>query len=463
MIETFNPLETHITFYVILNVFYCTCTALWIAGIFFTRRYLFIKPSMLLLTFSHIFLQWPISIYAGYYEHFLPDPYVFALLIHAYMIIGLFVTVFAFRRNAKTIWYRITDQYLLENAISIKAVVFTTALVVCVVFVYLAYVPFNSTGLYAIFMDPSIAAEARENSLKLLDNQALQYAFSLMVSSVAPLLAVMLSLLLMKAISKRALLKIPIPVLLLFFLAFAVSMPGARISVVNMIIVIAIAQLFRKGLPFKPFKFFLLLLLLLLPPAILSILREGKDMEVGILFEYLGYLARRTFIITMDVGSWYIHYAQVHGAFGIASVPKLAVIMGVTPVNTPNLIGLTYMVTALKSVSAVAGYLFTYYSYFGITSVIFSLFGLWLLDVALLVYKRLSNVMLLPCIAAANLSILSFISSDYTTVWLTHGFGVILLLSWLIDHFIVSSGRVLKPISSQNGEMAETSVFKSSF
>jgi len=146
----------------------------------------------------------------------------------------------------------------------------------------------------------------------------------------------------------------------------------------------------------------------------------------------------------MDVGSWYIHYAQIHGTFGIASVPKLAVIVGIEPINTPNLIGLTYSYTAVESVTACAGYLFTYYSYFGMASLLLSILCLWFLDVAVLVYKRLSNVMLLPCISAVSLSILSFVSSDYTTVWLTHGFGVILLLSWLIDHFIVSSESVIK-------------------
>jgi hypothetical protein len=374
------------------------------------------------------------------------------------MIIGLLVTVFTFNQNARAIWDRITDPSLLENAVSIKAVIFTTALVACVIAAYLAYVPFDSTGLYAIFTNPSTAAEAREKSLKLLDSQILKYAYSIMVSSVAPLLAVMLSILFMRDIAKRYFLKFPIYAFLLLFLVFAVSMTGARITIVNLIIVIAIAHFFRKGLPFKPGKFFLLLLILLLPPTILSILREGKAMGVEIIFEYLGYLARRTFILTMDVGSWYIHYAQIHGAFGIASIPKLAAILGVEPVNTPNLIGLAYMNTTVKSVSAVAGYLFTYYSYFGIASLFFSILCLWILDVALLVYERLTPVMLLPCVAAASLSILSFISSDYTVVWLTHGFGVILLLSWLIDRFIVSSGGILKILSRKNGALAKTSV-----
>ena len=151
MIETFNPLETNFTFYVIINLFFCILTALWIAGIFFTQRYLLIKPSMLLVTFSHIFFQWPITIYAGYYEYFLPDPYAVALLIHAYVDLGLLVSVFTFRRDARTTWDRIIDPRIFEKAVSIKAVVFTTSLVVCVIVFYLSYVPFKNTGLYAIF------------------------------------------------------------------------------------------------------------------------------------------------------------------------------------------------------------------------------------------------------------------------------------------------------------------------
>lgn len=448
MIETFNPFETHITFYVLLNAFLCICTAFGIGGIFCIRRYLFVKPSMLLLTFSHIFFQWPITIYAGYYEKFLPDPYVFAFLIHAYILVGLLVTVFTFRGNARRIWVRITDSAFLRNAVvGRKAIFLLFSLVLCVMGVYFFYVPFASTGLYAIFADPSNAAMAREQSLKLLDSRALKYGYSLMVSSIAPLLAVMLSIRIAGEFRKRNYYAVMIYIIFFSFLAFSVSVTGTRVAMVNLLIVIAMALLFHKGLPFKPFKGFLFLIILLFLPTILTILREGKAIALGNMIEYLGYLARRTFILTMDVGSWYVHYSQIHGSFGVASIPKLAVALGVEPVNTPNLIGLTYTNTSIKSVSAVAGYLFTYYSYFGIASLLFSVLFLWFLDVALLVYKRLSNGMLLPCMAAASLSILSFISSDYTTVWLTHGFGVILLLSWLIDHFIVASTNVSEPAS----------------
>ena len=331
MSETFNLLDTRITFYVIMNVSFCLATSCWIAGLFVTHRYLFIKPSMLLLAFSHVFFQCPLALYSGYYEQFLPDPYAFALLVHAYMIMGLLVSVFTYRRSAESAWNQITDPRLLDNAVSMRAVVFTTSLVACVVAAYLAYVPFKSTGLYAIFATPSLAAEAREKSLKLLDSQTLQYAYSLMVSSVAPLLAVMLGVLLLKGWRKRDFVKFSLHIIFLFLLMFSVSMTGARISAVNLILVIAIAFVFSKGLPFQPLKLSLLIIFLLLPPTMLSILREGKAVGLGTVFEYLEYLARRAFIMPLDTGSLYVHYAQTHSPSGISAIPKLAAILGIAP------------------------------------------------------------------------------------------------------------------------------------
>jgi hypothetical protein len=139
-------------------------------------------------------------------------------------------------------------------------------------------------------------------------------------------------------------------------------------------------------------------------------------------------------------GVMYVHHSEVEGRFGIAAVPKLATLLGVDVINVPNLIGLRYSERALDTVSAVAGYLFTYYSYFGISSLIFSLVGLWFLDVAIIIYGKLSPHLLLPCIAAISVSTLSFISSDYTTAWLTHGFGIILFLSWMTDRLKTLSG-----------------------
>jgi len=99
----------------------------------------------------------------------------------------------------------------------------------------------------------------------------------------------------------------------------------------------------------------------------------------------------------------------------------------------PNYIGLRYQPNAGPTVSAGAGYLLTYYSYFGVASLLISLIGLWLLDMAVYVYGKLSPSFLIPCVSAVSLSTLSFISSDYTTVLVTHGFAVTLIIALSVD------------------------------
>lgn len=445
MLEYYCILEAPITLYVFLNWFFCLITLSFLALIFFSKRYLFIKPSILLLAYSHIFFQWPLAIYSGYYEKFLLDPFVFAFLIHAYILTGLLVSVFILNHKARMIWEQVTNRQTRDVKVSLGAVLILGVLTVGVTIFYLENVPFSQTGLYAIFSRPEVSGLWRERSLKLLENQTLKYAYSIMVSSIAPLLVVMLFFAFLNGFKRLKMIMALFCIAAIIGVAFVVSLPGARVSTVNILLAITFAYLFHRGLPFRPLKIFLLIAVILLLPALLSILREGREVRFDRLLTYLGYVGRRTFLQTMDVGSWYVHYSQVEGRFGIAAVPKLAALLGVDVTNVPNIIGLRYREYPLASVSAVAGYLFTYYSYFGIFSLIFSIMGVWFLDVAIIIYGKLSHHLLLPCIAAISVSTLSFISSDYTTTWLTHGFGIILFLSWMIDR-LKNYINKLKPI-----------------
>jgi hypothetical protein len=436
MITDYNILTTPFSLYLCLNWFFCLACAFWIGVLFYKRRYLFVKPSLLTLSWYHLFFQWPLAFYSGHYMGYLPDPYTFAFLIHGYILIGLLVCPFTLDLKANKIWGRIAGFHKEEPLASPGAMVLLGAIIIGITLAYLSQVPLSQTGLYTIFFRPEVSVIAREKSLKLLGNMPLVYAYSLMVSCAAPLLAVMLFWALRKAIKRWQIFSILFYIILLVGLAVSIGLPGARISIVNMILVMVIAYLFHRGLPLRLGKFLFLIGTILLLPAILTILREGKEISLETLFAYLGYIGHRAFVVPMDVGSWYIHYTQVEGGFGVAGIPKLAALLGRRAVNVPNFIGLKYEGGAYTSVTSPAGYLFAYYSYFGMISLVISLAGVFLLDIAVFFYERLSDRLLLPCIAAIGLSTLSFISSDYTTAWLTHGFGVILVLSWCIDRCI---------------------------
>jgi hypothetical protein len=446
MIQDFNVLDTSFSFFVAVNWVYAIFGTWWLANLFATRRYLFIKPSIIILTYTNIFFQWPLAVFAGYYEKWLPNPYTIVILVHGFVVIGLSVSTLYLEKDAFQVWNAIRiDHRQDQSGFYTKSILLLTAIVVTVTVVYLSYVPITSTGIYSIFFNPAHSAIAREESLKLLEYGGLKYAYSIMSSSVVPLL---LALIVMSFLSGgKKINKIwGIGIFLIVCLsAISVSLTGARIGLLNMVLIVALVFLWNTGLSVHPAVIGIVVLLALSPPIILSVLREGKSLEdlKNLYFMYLGYVSHRAFITPLDVGSWYIHYAQTNGAMGIGAFPKLAGLAGVDPVDGPNLIGLAYASQnygeqVLKSVSATSGYLFSSYGYLGIVAFPLALLGLWLTDIAVMIFRRLNKFILIPCMASISLASLMFIQSDYTVVWLTHGFGVILLFSLALTKFIES-------------------------
>jgi len=435
--------------YVYLNWFFYIITAFWLGYLFFKKRHYFIKPSIILITLSHIFFQLPLAIYAHKYEYAVPDPYMLSFLINGYVLMGLLVSLYTFQKSSLIIWQRVSTLNLRNYKIN-GCLIFTFAIIiVSVVSIYLFYVPFSETGLYAVIKNPDMAAMARERSLKLLDSQTLGYAYSLMTSVLAPLLAVIVFFAGLKYFLKKKYTISFISVLFIFLLMLAVSLPGARVYAVNLLLVMTVSFLLLKGLPFHPIKLLLLLFLIVIPGVLIGIYREGAELGGDTFLRYgWDFIGRRIFQDPLEVGSWYIHQAQTNGFFGVSAVPKLASITGYDALNVPNIIGLRYQQGAGASVSAGAGYLLSYYSYFGPLSIIVSLAGLWMLDIALYVYLVLRDSLLIPCVAAVSLSTLAFISSDYTTVLVTHGFMLILIISLVFN--LISSG-LPKAIRQENG------------
>lgn len=420
-------------FFVTYNYFFCIYTSIILIFVIFLRRFLLIKPSILVILFFHLTIQWAGTFESGYIWYYLPNPWIFAFLLHGFPIVGLSISFMTWRKNAKKIFKRLLcyKQDLKKRDAIIAILGFCVALITVL---YLSYIPFYKTGLWAIFTDYQNAAQARENSLKLLDNIFLKYSYSFVMTVFAPLLSVLLFNRLRYSLKKKLLIKSAIDIVFLFGLLVSVSWTGARSPAAYIILVVCFSFFLKKGLPIKPFHIILTFLLVLTLPTFLTLLREGKALSISLFWQYLrsGILGR-VFHVPMLTGLWHVHYAQNEGFIGIAGIPKLAVLFGVEPINMPNLIGITYTNSPLESVSSNTCYLFSYYSYFGWLSFPISLLGLWLLDYSIWVYKQLSDKLLLPCVASVSLSSIFFVSGDYTTVWLSQGFGVILILSLILD------------------------------
>jgi len=419
--------------FVLLAYMLTVSAALWFAVLFRAKRYLFVKPSVILLLWTHVLFQWPSAIFSAYYESVLPDPYTFLLLIHGFVFVGLLVSQTTGQKTAEEVFDRLKG---FQPTDSLRPALVLSIYCGLVVALYLSVVPLSMTGLYAIIAKPELAALARSESLKQLANPGLIYLYSTMSSGVAPVLAVMLAFLVHANFRSRNVLGVVIAGAGVIVLLLAASLPGARGTAVKLLLVIAFAFLLRKGLPFRPLRTAIIVATVLAPAVLLSLLREGQTISAGTFFVYLGnYIFSRAFIMPLQVGAFYLHYAQTYGLIGIAAVPRLALLLGVTPIDVPDTIGNLYAYSGIPTVRASAngGFLFSYYAYFGLLSLPVSLVLLWLLDWSILLYRRLSDGILLPTVAAVAIACLAFVSSDFSTVLVTHGFLAILLVAWLLN------------------------------
>lgn len=419
------------TSFVFANWSFCLATSLLLTMVILWQRFLLIKPSIIMIIFFHLMIQWAAAINSPEIEDYLPNPWVFALLSQGFPFIGLLGSIWIGRRSAYITWKRLCQPQPVLSWARRKALFILGSYVIIFVFIYLQHVPFSRTGLYTIFADPLQSALAREYSLKLQDSAVVRYGYGFLISVFAPLLAVLLADELMCHIKQLHVLKSGILIVTLGGLLVAVSLSGARSFAAMIIFTILFAGLLRRGLPINMFYAGGMVLAVLAFPTLLSILREGRDVSWSLFWEYLqGGIFYRVFYLPMQTGLWFTHYAQTVGFLGVQGVPRLAGLLNVPPVNAANLIGLVYTNSRIASVSANTGYVFAYYCYFGLPSFIFSLTGLWLLDLVLWLYRRIDDNLLLASVAAISIASIKFTYAEYTTVLLTHGFGVLLIVAW---------------------------------
>lgn len=418
------------TFYIAVSWLTCLWCFGWFVYVYVRRRYLFIKPSILVLFYAHVFLQWPATIYSGFYEQYLIDPFDMLVLTGGFVLIGLAVSTRTYVVESKRIWRRITDVKMSSCTCRGALIVLFLITLTCSV-VYFLKVPISKTGMYAILYDPVTASLVREESLKLVDSALVRYSYSIMSSAVAPLLAALFVIRAMSARAKRQYLMLFFCVAGIFFTIAAVSFPGQRFSIVRIMLVVILVSMFKQGLPFKPVHIGIASLVVLMPAVVLNIMRESKIPNLELLVEYFGYIFQRI-IGTLEVGGYYIHVAQHQGLFGVGGIPKLAALLGETPIDLPNYIGLTYGHYVIDTTAANSGYMFVYYSVFGLASIIVTLLLLWMLDATLYIFDRLESGMLLAAVSTVAVIALTFIQSDFTTTLVTHGFVPALLLAYVL-------------------------------
>ncbi len=422
--------------FVCLNLVFCFVTFLLFVVIFLRYRYLFVKPSFIVLAFFHLSIQWAAALQAPSIERFLPQPYPFFVLAQVFPLLGLAGSFFMWRRRAEIVSDKLAGP-VMDLDIHPYHVVLLFAAVVGIAVLYLSVVPLSQTGLAAIFTRPEESHQARELSLKLLDSALVRYGFSFLKTVFAPLLVVSASVWLLQNLRRLKFIGALFCLVCLGVCFLAVVLPGARLPGALLFFTIIWALLLRFKIKIKPLYFIPAVMLVIGLPVILTVMREGRELNVLAFLDYLkGGIFERIFVIPMEVGLWHVHYAQTSGFVGVAAIPKLAVLFGETPIYVPNLIFQKYTMYNLESGSAVTSFVFSYYCYFGMASFVFSMIALWSLDLTLLVFDRFqNNGILLAAVAALHTSSIAFVSTDFTTVLITNGFLLILAVGIILDRY----------------------------
>jgi len=431
---------TRPSLFIVVNWLLVILTFIVLLGAIARDRSLLVKPSIMAIIFFHIMCQWGAALHAGRVEYLLPQPWIFVLLSHGFPIIGLAVSLLSGRGGARETWQRITSQEATDLSGKRRALSFLALFFVLFMVVYLSQVPLRNTGLYNILFSDTSSAEvalARERSVNLLPNPLLRYGHNIMMAVFAPLLAVLAMQLMLAHWRRRSRLRAAFYLGCLVAILAAASISGARSYSAYTFMLIFFAWLLQKGFPIKPVQFILAVIVILTLPTMLTILREGRALTVKGFISYLGgHTLKRVVIVPMETGLQHVHYAQTHGAFGMQAIPRLAKTKGIKPLKVPLFISKVYYGNPLETTTSNTSYVYAYYSYFGLIAFVPCLLGLWLLDLSLLVYRRLSANLLLACVACVAIAANKFSGTEYTIGLFTFGFVFLLLVGWAVDRAV---------------------------
>jgi len=291
---------------------------------------------------------------------------------------------------------------------------------------YLLKVPLQSTGLYGIFFDPEHAAQFREESLKLLDNPTLQYAYLVGFSALSPLaFALLLARASELSRSRRWGLMVPV----LAFLTFYMLLTGARVGLVNLAVAGLMYAILRRRMTLGLKPLLLAGIILFMVPMLLSFLRERGRYEASAL-EYAEAIGERIFLLPMLISGWFVEYADTRGPIGLLAAIGLG-----ESINWSNLIALEFLdrkePVTIETVTTPTAFMFSNYLYFGWLGLLPSWIGLYLIDLPVDWARRAEASLRLPLLATMMYFSVIFVQSGFGVTWISHGYMSVAVIAWV--------------------------------
>jgi hypothetical protein len=406
--------------------------------VWFRRRKLFLLPSTWTLFLSLLIYVVPAVVFFDQIEELSPFATTALTYCATFILMGLATNAMLARPPAlSTILLdrpstSLSDRRVLRRGL--RAVIFLLALVTTW---YLLKVPLRSTGLYGVLFDPQNAAQLREESLKLLDSRALQYAYLIGFSTLSPLA---FTLLLSRTAELHGLQRWKLFVPVAVFLAGYLLLTGARVGLVNLAVAGVLYAFIRNRLRvgFKPLLGAAAVLLAV--PMLLSFLREQGRNEASVL-EYAEAIGERIFLLPLLISGWFVEYAQFNGPVGLLAA------LGVgDSTDWSNVIALEFLgrkeAVTIETVTTPTAFFFSNFLYFGWLGVLPSLLALQLIDLPVRLVGRLPGPLRLPLTATMLFFSVIFVQSGFGVTLISHGY---LLLILLVIAWALPSPRIVRP------------------
>lgn len=450
------------------------------------RQDLLLRPSVIFIGTFWLQVELSSTINAGFIYERLQSPWRYFILVHGIPLLAVLLVPITFRRSTEINLRRVQTSL---DQISIKAMLGRGAALLVVIYlllvVYLFYVPFNQTGLYAILFDREHFLQYRESSMKLLDVPWLQYSFSILEKALGPVAAAFMALAIVPILRTKQLSLIPLPILGVVAAAAPASIYGAR-GPAAMIVMAAIFAYLVTRLKRLNVRALVFAMALALIPTFVIMAAQRQDYSLRGLSSQMANAFDRAVGRGFIDNVWHLSFVEVCGFHGIGVFPKIASLVGRRPIDIMNIVGQanfgedggfgivipgvsdeapvntaasrahitrrlcpSYVTGEPKAVgsganpansnavdlketaSASASFMVVNYTAFGIWTVPLSLAFIIGLDLLLLVYARMPLLAVPVAIGASAVPILNLSFSMFTTVLASKGLLIVPLIAWI--------------------------------
>lgn len=185
--------------------------------------------SMLVAGALNVFSQWPLA--------FLSTPVEQSLANEAYFALSIHIPVLCF---IGWVWFArpLEPQYSADAGVSVKDLIVPSAAMFGFLGVFLFFMPYYCTALYAMVFDPSLTLLAREVTIKLAGSTIATSSYGAVVNSAAPAVAGLSLLLVVQSARSRKISMVLACFGLLAASFFATLLPGAKGLLVSLVIVV---------------------------------------------------------------------------------------------------------------------------------------------------------------------------------------------------------------------------------